>query len=287
MRGVWFIGAAAVGMAAAAQVQAQELEIEHAAARVVVIPEARRDVAVTVSPGSAALPQLDVRRQGASITIDGGLRRRIDGCESRDGREVSVRIKGVGMVPVSQLPTITARVPLDAEVSSSGAVFGSIARSERLDLASAGCGDWTVANVSGPLSVSLAGSGDIYTGSARSAEISLAGSGDVRLGQILGSLEASVAGSGDVRAASVAGRIEASIAGSGDVYVVGGRSGPLDASIVGSGDVRVDGAVESLEASIMGSGDVRVASVRSGVSQSIMGSGDVIVAGQTVPRRRR
>jgi hypothetical protein len=283
------MGAAAVGMAAAAQAQAQELEIEHAAARVVVIPEARRDVAVTVTPGSGALPPLEVRRRGASVTVDGGLRRRIDGCESRDngGQAASVRVKGVGRVPVSDLPTITARVPLGAEVSSGGAVFGSIGRTDRLDLASASCGDWTVANVNGPLSISLAGSGDVVTGSARGAEVSLAGSGDVRLGQIAGPLEVSIAGSGDVRAASVTGRIEASIAGSGDLYVLGGRSGPLDASIVGSGDVRVDGSVESVDASIMGSGDVRVSSVLSGVSQSILGSGDVIVAGQTVPRRRR
>jgi hypothetical protein len=167
-------------------------------------------------------------------------------------------------------------VPFNASVSTSGAVFGSVGRSQRLKLGTAGCGDWTVANVAGPLQVSLAGSGDVMAGSAGSAEVSVAGSGDVRLASISNGLEASVAGSGDIRAASVGGRVKASIAGSGDIVVDTGRMDDVDASIAGSGDVRIEGVARSVDASIIGSGDVRVAQVTGAVNHSVMGSGTVM-----------
>ena len=295
MRGLWIIGAAAAALAGGAQ--AAELEIKHAAARVVVIPEARSDVQVTITRGAANLPQLEVRRRGGSVEIDGDLRNRIEGCDHRGpggggnplrpDASATVEIKNVGRVRVADLPLITARVPMNAEVSAGGAVWGSIGRTQQLDLSAAGCGDWTVANVSGPLEISVAGSGDVVAGASGRADVSVAGSGDVRLGPVAGPLEVSIAGSGDVLVASVAGGIEASIAGSGDVLVEGGRAGSLDASIAGSGDIRVETVVQSIDASIVGSGDIRVAGVTGSVSQSVMGSGDIVVAGRALPRGRR
>ena len=292
MRGLWIVGAAAAALAGGAQ--AAELEIKHAAARVVVIPEARNDVQVTVTRGSASLPELQVTRRGASVEIDGDLRNKISECNLRGAdtpmrpdSQSTVQIRGVGRVRIADLPLITARVPMNADVSAGGAVFGSVGRAQSLELGNAGCGDWTVANVSGALNVSVAGSGDVVAGSSGRAEVSIAGSGDVRLGAVAGPLEASIAGSGDVRVASVSGGVEASIAGSGDVFVESGRVGALDASIAGSGDVRIEAPVQSLDASIIGSGDVRVASVSGSVNHSVMGSGDIIVGGQVLPRGRR
>lgn len=263
---------AALGGAGAAG--AQELEIKDAAARVIVIPEARGDVQVAIRPGRAGLPVPRVGRRGGSVEIDGGLKRRIQGCVASNG-VTAVTIRGVGRVAVGELPVITARVPLAADVSASGAVFGEIGRTQSLDLALASCGAFRVANVTGALEVAMSGSGDLTTGASRRAEVSLAGSGDVRLGPVTGPLEVSIAGSGDVRAVS-AGSVQASIVGSGDV-IVGGRTGAVNASIVGSGDVRVDGEAQSLDASIMGSGDVRIQRVLGPVRRNVAGSGDVIV----------
>jgi hypothetical protein len=75
--GFWLLTAGAAG--------AQELEIENAAARVVVIPEARSDVQVSVTPGRVGLPQLQIQRTRAGVEIDGGLRRRIEGCNTHNG----------------------------------------------------------------------------------------------------------------------------------------------------------------------------------------------------------
>ena len=270
MRLIWAMAAASVLGAGAAQ--ASELEIEDAAARLVVIPEARRDVQVTVTPGRARLPVLQVRRRGGDVEVNGDLRRRIEGC---DGRGVNIR--GVGRVPIADLPVITARVPLNVQVGAGGAVFGSIGRSNTLELSHAGCGELRAGNVAGELEVSSAGSGGVFVGASRSAEVSLAGSGDVRLGPVAGPLEASIAGSGDIYAESVAGAVEASIAGSGDVVVNAGRTGPVSASIVGSGDVRIGGTASSVNASVMGSGDVRVGQVTGAVRRNIAGSGDVVI----------
>lgn len=276
MRGFWMAGAAALAATTAGAVQAQELEIKDAAARVIVIPEARRDIQVTVTRGAPGLPPLQVRQLRSGVEIDGDLKRRIEGCDGRNGVE-SVRVRGVGRIPVEELPVITARVPMDADVSSNGAVWGSVGRTNSLELGSAGCGSWRAANVAGDAEISQAGSGDIMVGSSRRTEANLAGSGDLRLGPVAGSLEANIAGSGDIRVASVAGGVEANIAGSGDVVVESGRSGAVSASIAGSGDVRVMGGATSLTASIMGSGDVHVQHVSGPVRRSVMGSGDVIV----------
>jgi hypothetical protein len=282
---------AAAALAAAGAASAQELKVEDAAARLIVIPEARNDVQVIVTQGAAGLPPLQVRRlRDGGVEIDGGLERRIQGCNDidlnlgsrRDGTQraynrETVRIRGVGEVAVASLPVITARVPLNAEVAADGAIFGTIGRTRSLELAAASCGTWSVANVEGELEIAAAGSGDIVVGTSRTAEIAVAGSGDVRLGPVGGPLQVSIAGSGDVRAVSVAGGLSASIAGSGDVLVEGGRTGSVSASIVGSGDVRLAGAAQSVNANIMGSGDVRVGQVTGAVRRSVMGSGDVIV----------
>jgi hypothetical protein len=274
---MWFAGAAALAVTGAGAASAQELEIEDAVARVVVVPEARQDIQVSVTRGAPGLPPLTVRQVRSGVKVEGGLGRRIEGCDGRDGA-TSVRVRGVGRIPVTDLPLITARVPMNVEVSTEdSAVFGSIGRTQSLKLGSGGCGTWRAANVAGAAEISVAGSGDVMVGSVRQAELNVAGSGDLRLGPVGGSLEANIAGSGDIRVASVGGSVEANIAGSGDVVIESGRTGPVSASIAGSGDVRVAGAAASVNASIVGSGDVRVQQVSGSVRRSIMGSGDVIV----------
>lgn len=283
-----FIAAGVAALCAAGAASAAEVEIEDAVARVVVIPEARSDIAVEIQPGRADLPQLKVNRLGGGkVEIEGGLKRRIHGCSSQGPIEGAVKpldppanlkiaVRGLPDLKLADAPLISLRVPMDVKLEANGAVFGVIGRSDSVELGSAGCGDWTVANTKGKLSVSLAGSGDIETGTASGVEAAIAGSGDIRTGATR-SLEASIAGSGDVRVARVDGPIEASIAGSGDITVDAGRATKLEASIAGSGDVRFGGEADSLEASVMGSGDVRVGAVRGSISKSVMGSGDVVI----------
>lgn len=272
------IGTAGLLASAGAAVAADtEIEIRDAVARVTVVTEDRSDVDVQITQGSAPLPQITVRREGGKTIIDGDLGRRdIRECQARDGGAPIVRVRGE-RIALNDAPRIVVRAPRrDLEVGAEGAVWGSIGRTERLELSNAGCGDWTVANVSGPLEIAVAGSGDVQAGSAGSAEIAIAGSGDVSLTRV-GALEVAIAGSGDVRVGRMDGALEASIAGSGDVIIDSGQATRAEANIAGSGDIRLAGSVQDLSANLIGSGDIRVARVTGNVRRSKLGSGDVIV----------
>jgi hypothetical protein len=269
------VSAASLTSGAVAQA-APSVKIKDAVARVVVIPENRLDVKVEFLTTNASLP-LEVRNEGDEVVVDGDLRmNKINGCNNRNGK-IWVKVRGVGEVSYDNFPQIAVRVPMDAKVKAGGAVFGDIGRSSNVDLANAGCGDWTVANTKGELKVGLAGSGDVKTGSAASAEISLAGSGDVSAQAIGGDLEVNIAGSGDVTVASIAGKLEGNIAGSGNITVAGGRSRAVEVNVMGSGDVTFNGEAGSVDVSVAGSGDIRIAKVTGPVKKHVAGSGDVII----------
>lgn len=277
MRAMTTLAVLAVAVSAAGAAQAaSSVKIKDAVARVVIIPENRSDVKIEFLTTNASLP-LTIRDEGDKVVVDGGLRmNRINGCNNLNGKP-SIKVRGVGQVAYENIPQIAIRTPVDVKVAAGGAVFGDIGRSDSVELANAGCGNWTIANTKGKLEVSQAGSGDTRAGAASSAEISIAGSGDVRLQAISGDLEANIAGSGDVSAASIAGKLEANIAGSGGVMVAGGRSRSVEVSVMGSGDVTFKGEADDVEVSVAGSGDVRIAKVNGRVQKHVAGSGDVII----------
>ena len=271
--------AAAAAAAVASTAGAASVEIEDAVARVSVIPEARQDVKVEFIRTHPGLP-MTVRHEGGRTIVDGNLERRIGGCRMVDNR-AGVRVRDVGWVEHDEMPQVLIRVPRDAEVAVSGAVFGAIDRSASLKLSNAGCGDWVVADVAGPMHLNLAGSGGIRTGKAGHSKVRLAGSADIRTQAIQGGLEVSLAGSGDVVAASISGPLDISVAGSGNVSVGGGRATEMKVNVAGSGDAELRGIADSLKVRIAGSGDVRVDRVQGDVSKAIIGSGDVIVGGRS------
>ena len=280
---------------ASASHAAPELTVRNAVAILKVIPEDRADIAIEIAnPGMLTTPT--VRLDGSELVIDGGIStRRIQNC-GRTPTEFSAEVRGIGVVGPTQAPVITARVPKNVKLTTSGAVSASVGPAAAAELELSGCGDVSVGDVAGVLKVDTSGSGDVTTGAAQSAEISSAGSGDSIVGVVAGKVEISLAGSGSATVASGGGPLDVSIAGSGDVSVnggamqnadisiagsggvtIGGSVQTLEVSIAGSGDVDVKGAAQSVDASIMGSGDVTVASVSGGVQKSIMGSGGVTV----------
>lgn len=303
MTRIAMFGAATAALFAAGAASAQEARIEDAAARVIVIVEDRSDIEVEITPGASGVLPLTLERRGADVVIRGDLGRRdIRNCSSartgatQPGDGATVELRGRGRIALNDAPLVVLRTPREVKVEADGAVYGAVGRgATSVDLASAGCGDWTVADVQGELKaamagsgglaagraaaveLSLAGSGDVSVGASREAEVSVAGSGDVRLASVTGELDVSVAGSGDVSVASVHGRVNASMAGSGSLVVRGGRSGDLNANIAGSGDVRHEGEVGAVQANIVGSGDVQVARARGEVTRRVMGSGSIRV----------
>lgn len=275
MRAFLIVGVASAALLGATVAEAASVQIKDAAARVVVIPEDRTDVKVEFLTTNPGLP-LTIRTEGDKTIVDGNLgRMAIKNCRTINGATtVSVNGKSYGW---DSLPQIVVHVPMDAEVASGGAVFGSVGRTDSLELSNAGCGDWTVANVAGDLKINQAGSGDTTVGTAGSVSVNIAGSGDVATAAIGGALAVNIAGSGDVEAAAVTGPISANIMGSGDITVRGGQVGAVAVSIAGSGDVTVMAPAESVTAKIAGSGDVRVIRVSGSVTKKVAGSGEIIV----------
>lgn len=284
MKTALLIAVSAAGLTTALPAAAQSVEIREAVARVVVIPEDRTDVAVEIEAGRSGLPAPRVERRGDDVRILGELgRNAVRNCRSGDaearqpGQGASVEVRGQGRIAMADAPLIVVRTPRDVDVSAGGAVFGSVGRGARsLELGSAGCGGWTVANVDGPVSLNVGGSGSIRAGTSSALSVNVGGSGSIRAGATRG-LEANIGGSGSVLVASVTGDVETAIGGSGGVRIGGGRIGRLSAAVAGSGSVDAEAPVGDVSASIVGSGSVRVASVSGNLSQNRMGSGRVIV----------
>ena len=286
-------GVALVALAGPALAKEPEVIIRHAVARVAVVVEDRADVAVEVEQGASRLPQVTVTREGNEIRINGGLRRRgwfgggndgIRSCHTgpdggRPGEGAWVEVRDIGRVNLSDVPLIVIRTPRSVDVETSGAVFGSVGRgATSVDLGNGGCGRWDVANVDGPLSLSIAGSGDMRAGTSASLDASISGSGSMTAGATRG-LDISISGSGDMRVARIDGPMDVSIAGAGDVTVAAGTAPSVDISVAGAGDVTFDGVAGDVDVSIVGAGDVNIARATGTVSRSIVGGGDIRIGG--------
>lgn len=277
MRGSAVLGLvfAASAVAAGAARAEPSVRIEHAVARVTVIPEARGDITVTVVKTNPRVP-LKISRFADSIIVDGGLMLRSPNCHRILGI-AGASVWGIGSIRWDDMPQVVVHTPMSAKVAASGAVYGNVGRGAGLELSNSGCGDWTVADQSGPVRLHLAGSGDVKAGAAGPADIGISGSGDVNLGAVHGGLTSSIAGAGDVIVASLDGPLHAHVAGSGDTRVHAGAVSDMDVAIVGSGDVSFGGVAQSLKVRVAGSGDVSVAKVTGSVTKAVAGSGDVRV----------
>ncbi len=277
MVGVRIGGLLAVGATAAAQaaVAAPSVQVRGAAARVTIIPEARRDIAVSLTHADPRLP-IRITKLGDRIFITGDVGHRVHGCRTPAGHR-GVAIWGRGAVPYEELPTLVVRTPPAVRLSAGEAVFGEIGRSASVDFTNQGCGDWTIADVQGRLRLNQAGAGDARSGAAGQSDLSVAGSGGISTGPIRGGLTAVSSGSGAIVVASAFGPVDARVAGPGGITLGGGSVTAMTVSIAGSGAVTLHGVAHSLRASIAGSGDVTVDKVTGPVTKQVFGSGAVRV----------
>ena len=254
---------------------AVRLEIRGAAAHVVVIPEARADIVVTVIKASRELP-VRVSRAGGVTYIDGNVAHRVRGCPMLAGA-LGARIRGLGNVEAASLPSLVVRTPMEVRVVAGDAVSGAVGRAVSVDLENRGCGAWTLANVRGRLRFSQVGSGDDRVGRAGAADLNVAGGGSIAARSVIGALTAVSSGEGAIMVDSLVGPMIARVAGSGGVVVRTGSAPQANVSVAGSGAVRFGGEAGSVSASVTGSGHVSVARARGPVSRHVFGAGEVEV----------
>lgn len=270
------IAAAATALAAAgAAAAAPAVEIRDAVARVTVIPEDRADVKVEMLTRNAALP-LDVRAEGSTTVISGGLAHRIHECHRR-GDHPSAWVSGIGEVTYENMPQVVIRTPKAVIVEAGGAVYGSVGRSASLDLENSGCSAWTLADVAGDASLRESGAGSVKMGSAGRLQLRLSGEGNVHATRVLQGLDATLSGAGGVNIDDLSGAMQAHVSGVGHIKVAQGHASAVHASVSGVGSVDFGGDAQSLDASISGFGGIRVKAVSGPVTKSISGGGHVTV----------
>jgi hypothetical protein len=264
-------------LAAAGSASAASLDIRNAAVRVVVIPEARSDVNVTVLKTNPRLPLKVVNGFPGQVIVDGGrwgwLGLQPIWCEAGG----AVHVAGVGRFANADLPQILVRVPLDAQVSAGGGVFGAVSAANQLDLDVSGCGEWVVGNVHGRLSVHSSSSSTVRTGSAGQMALQVSGSGDVVTRTAANGLDADVSGSGAISVEAASGPVRLQGSGNGGITVGGGKASSLDAHVSGSGDLAFNGTAEDLRANLSGSGRISTGPVTRSLDAGISGSGDMAV----------
>ena len=270
--------AALAGPAAAATLELRDLP-----GKVVVLPEDRSDIAVTILRTDTRYP-VHISTFGDRTIVAGDAR---DGWGwgwwfgphiSICGDAGAAMDHWFGSVePFGGQPEVLVRTPLDVTVDASGGSGGAIAHARNVDLTLSGCGDWVVGDVAQRLAIEVAGSSNVRTGSIGQLELRLHGSGDVATRDVASGLDAQINGSGDLMSASASGPVQIHVFGSGDVNIDGGRTPHLDLGVFGSGDVDYHGVVGDLDAVVAGSGDVHVAKVTGRVNKSTPGSGDVDV----------
>ncbi|MBL8770040.1 MAG: hypothetical protein JNK30_01545 [Phenylobacterium sp.] len=267
--------AAAIVAASAGAAHAASVEIKDAVARVTVVPADRSDVRVEVVRPNAALP-LAVRSEGGRVVVDGGLHRRIRGCDALSARP-HVRVRGVGRVDYDEMPQVVIHTPRSVSLSASGAVVGAIGRSSSLELSNSGCSAWTIADVAGAAEIHESGAGSIRMGASDRLELHLSGAADVHATRVRNGLDARLSGAGNVQVAEVNGDVQARVSGVGKIGMENGRANLIRASVSGVGSVEYGGAARDLDASISGLGGVRVREVTGQVRKSVSGGGRVSI----------
>ncbi|HVY84024.1 MAG TPA: DUF2807 domain-containing protein [Caulobacterales bacterium] len=231
---------------------AASVQIEHAAARIIVIPEARTDISVAIdNPGGVPTPH--VQLDGDAVRIDGGLRGRV-----RDCRNEGVELSGYGAVATAQLPEITIHAPMAVTISVDTGSTTQIGAAQSVDAEFSGCGGATIADVAGPLKLSVSGSTHVTAGAAQALNVEVSGSGHAQIGAVSGDAEVQIGGSGDVAVASLTGDLKSDLGGSGNLGVAAGAINRADIDIGGSGTTHLGAPVQTLSVDIAGSGAVDV-----------------------------
>ncbi len=183
---------------------------------------------------------------------------------SRDAGLSCLSIDGGGSVVVS-----TSRCN-----DASGRLRIDVPPDAPITLSSSGDGDIRVADLRGPLTASLSGSGDLVTGSTGPLILSVSASGDATLGDINGPATIAINGSGDVHIKAVHGRLTVTQVGSGDL-IAGGVQGDVILDGNGSGDILLGGGhIDNLQARMNGNGDLSVAAYIRDATVNMRGGGD-------------
>jgi Putative auto-transporter adhesin, head GIN domain len=199
----------------------------------------RRDEDISMTIGAPKGTEFDMEDVTGTVSagdLDAPLRfGGMGGGSAKFGKITQARIEVAGSMDVS---LGDSQGPLDIEIAGSGDVKAGSSAKVRLSVAGsgefssgdiaggfdadfAGAGDALVASVNGPVSIDIAGSGNVVikAGRADPLKVQIAGSGDVDFGGEAVNPNISISGSGSVTVGSMSGSLSQEIHGSGDFVI--------------------------------------------------------------------
>lgn len=268
------VGAALFAMAVAGQAAAAELVFRDVVARVVVIPEARSDIQVEVSPGRDGAPTVRVARSGDTVTVSGGSR--VRQCNFDGDGSGWIRLSNGPRVDMQDAASVTVRAPRDVRISGGGAILGSIGRSQTLSIEQSGCANWTAADVAGVFQAEISNGANLRAGAAPTARLTATNGGAVRVVRAE-RLEAIATNGGHVKASAAPGVVSATATGGGVVSIDGGATRSLTGVATGGGSIRHKGRVGELDANATGGAVIRVEHAGRVLSRSARGGSSVVI----------
>lgn len=230
------------------------------------------------------MSDVDVNTRGDSLNIDGGIRKpdgkkckgyySVWNINNRSGRSG-------GYEDLDDYPILEIDAPADTVLVIRNAIpFLDAEDLGGADLEVDHCGKVNMGDISGPVTVSLNGSGDVTGGNAGDVDVDLRGSGDVAFDDV-GTADINLLGSGDVELGSTY-AMSVSLRGSGDVEA-DNVNGDFEAELKGSGDIEIGEVTGNASADLSGSGDIVIDEVTGGTLKlHTRGSGDIDVRGGDV-----
>ena len=253
---------AAIAVAAPSLAQAASVELKNLYATVEVIPEDRVDIAIDMHAKNGGRRLPTVTRSGDHVVVDGGIHW-MTGCKSD---------WDIGRQAVQ----ITLHTPHDVHLSTNGSVSGAVRPAKDLDLVTAGCGKWSIGDVSGAFSIHQSGVANIQAGATGSANLELSGVTHLDMAATR-NLTVEMSGAGRVKLRSVSGPVKANLSGVGSVDIASGRADHVSAEVSGMGGFALHGSAQALDAEVSGIGNVRVDHVDGPIHKSVSGIGHINV----------
>lgn len=212
------------------------LTLDAPAARVIVIPEARRDFAVVADRSLAIHPMAG---GGARVSRENSwLEQTVPWLFGYSCSATGVSRWGQPVL-IKDLPTVTVRVPLDTEIVSKGATFGQVGGGRALKLSADGCGTWSLGAFSSGVTLRQSGPGQVIAARVDgrlTATVENAGSIIVRDG-VVSTANLVMNGAGRIDHRGTAGILHAKMNSSG-LITVRLLAGQANVSYDGNGNVR-------------------------------------------------
>jgi hypothetical protein len=178
-----------------------------------------------------------------------------------------------GQSACTETTAVCAGLPDDPTLSLAIAVPADIA----ITVTETQGADYQIGNVGGPLTLNLAGSGDVSAAAATGLNATLTGSGDVHVESVTGTINATLSKSGDLDIANAAApATNLTLDGDGDVNSPGGNLGTLNATLSHDGDLHI-AAAQNTSLLLSADGDVDIGKILGNLTATLTGDGDLSV----------